>query len=239
MKYPKVILIEANSQIEIDQTICSSIRDFFQIKMDCFLFCEKIQEGLIPEIKVLNPSAGFKVKEIEQFLSTNFLTSPNELGRVLIIKSMENMPPTVSNRLLKILEDGHPDQIYFYLTTNNLQLLLPTILSRCTEKIILGQRSSGHFYNKDFCDFFLKKTSMDNLADFDTALKNIDFDEQSSKLTLQQIHVNLISDITRSESKEEQRLLQKKLNLLQKHTELLRSSGHINFWKALFLVMIE
>ena len=67
------------------------------------------------------------IREIKKFISLNY---DDIKYRFIIISDAHLMNDEAQNALLKSLEEP-PDGIIFILTTNNINALLPTILSRC------------------------------------------------------------------------------------------------------------
>lgn len=72
-----------------------------------------------------------KVEQFRQLQEQLMLMSRNEKPRVCIIDEVQTMNKEFANRMLKTLEEP-PANVYFILITTQLNLVLPTILSRCT-----------------------------------------------------------------------------------------------------------
>ncbi len=78
-----------------------------------------------------NRRAFYPIAYFREDIRPVFFLRPNE-GRknIIILTSIENMHESASNAFLKVLEEP-PNDVLIIMTTDNLNALLPTILSRC------------------------------------------------------------------------------------------------------------
>lgn len=78
-----------------------------------------------------NRRAFYPIAYFREDIRPAFFLRPNE-GRknIIILTGIENMHENSSNAFLKVLEEP-PDDVLIIMTTDNLNALLPTILSRC------------------------------------------------------------------------------------------------------------
>ena len=78
-----------------------------------------------------NRRAFYPIAYFREDIRPAFFLRPNE-GRknIIILTGIENMHESSSNAFLKVLEEP-PDDVLIIMTTDNLNALLPTILSRC------------------------------------------------------------------------------------------------------------
>jgi DNA polymerase-3 subunit delta' len=78
-----------------------------------------------------NRRAFYPIDYFREDVRPAFYLRPNE-GRknVIILTGIENMHESASNAFLKVLEEP-PEDVLIIMTTDNLNALLPTILSRC------------------------------------------------------------------------------------------------------------
>ena len=92
----------------------------------------KIDNDEFDDLYVVNPdSIGINNEEINKLLSYMETKSLRENGRrVYIIYGFERLSTMISNKILKFLEEPQ-DNIYAILLTENLEKILPTIISRC------------------------------------------------------------------------------------------------------------
>jgi len=95
--------------------------------------CLRAERGQHPNIRLVVREKNREQIVKDQVEEINYLSNlrPWNQGRmVFIIDEAEKMNETVANSLLKTLEEPHPF-VYFILITEDLQLILPTMRSRC------------------------------------------------------------------------------------------------------------
>ncbi len=93
--------------------------------------CMRIDDGNYTEIKVIEPDGMWIKKEQLLELQEEFTKKGIEgEKRIYIIKQCEKMNPQAANSILKFLEEP-AENIYAILVTDNVDLLLETIVSRC------------------------------------------------------------------------------------------------------------
>lgn len=108
----------------------------------CQLFINKTHPDFI-NIVATTEGGSIKIDQIRQLNTNLFQSSYDDNPKVIIIKLAEQMTLACSNALLKILEEP-PRSCVFMLISENVQALLPTIISRC-------QR--WHFAPLQQCDY--------------------------------------------------------------------------------------
>lgn len=94
--------------------------------------CVKAEKDIHPDIMVYQGDGGARSFHVDQVrdLREQAYISPNEADRkVFLLFDVENMSVQAQNALLKIIEEP-PRNVYFILTTENRNLMLPTIRSR-------------------------------------------------------------------------------------------------------------
>ena len=94
--------------------------------------CLRIESDNYPDIMTIDGSKGTIKKEDVINIETRFEKTAFESKGVMIyiINLVENMTTEAVNSILKFLEEPE-SEIYAFLTTNNENNVLPTILSRC------------------------------------------------------------------------------------------------------------
>lgn len=94
--------------------------------------CLRVDDGNYPNFVIIKAENGTIKKGQVQALESAFDKEGFEAKgiRCYIIDLVENMNEEAVNSLLKFLEEPHPN-IYAFLTTNNIGVLLPTVVSRC------------------------------------------------------------------------------------------------------------
>ena len=98
---------------------------------NCFT-CSKVDDGKYADLFVYDGSKASIKKEDVDTIETSFeMEAFEEKGiRVYILHLIETMTVSATNSILKFLEEPGK-QTYAFLTTNNENLVLPTIISRC------------------------------------------------------------------------------------------------------------
>lgn len=153
LSFVKVILCENNY---IDNHKCN----------DCSL-CKRIDDGNYPELKIISADGMYIKKQQIIELQQEFSRSAVEgKKRIYIIRDCEKMRTEAANSMLKFLEEPE-DGIVAILMTNNINNVLPTIISRC--KII----KLNNFLKEDkIIDECLENLAIDFV--FELEIKGID-----------------------------------------------------------------
>ena len=98
---------------------------------DCII-CRNTRRGVYPNILIVEPEGNIlrieKIAELQKFVS---LSSYNPGKKICIIKESELMNQEAANRLLKTLEDPPDADSIFILLTEDISIMLPTVVSRC------------------------------------------------------------------------------------------------------------
>lgn len=94
--------------------------------------CMRVEDNNYPDFVVFDGSKGTIKKEAVALIESMFEKEAFEVKgiKIYILHLIENMTVEATNSLLKFLEEPHPN-IYAFLTTNNDNSILPTIVSRC------------------------------------------------------------------------------------------------------------
>ncbi len=104
------------------------------------------------------------IEDIRELTRKFSLSSPDNSYKVCIVDTTEDLNISASNSLLKIIEEP-PKNTLFILVSNNLQSILPTILSRCQK--VGFQRLNGKDL-RDICTSFAKENQFDQSIDAST-----------------------------------------------------------------------
>lgn len=100
--------------------------------------CLRIEAGNYPEIKIIEPDGMWIKKEQLMELQEEFnKTAIEGSKRIYIILECEKLNKQAANSILKFLEEPN-DDIIALLVTNNKDLVLDTIKSRCQDILILA-----------------------------------------------------------------------------------------------------
>lgn len=94
--------------------------------------CLRIEDENYPDFICFDGSKESIKKEAVSLIESMFEKEAFEAKgiKIYILHLIENMTDEAKNSLLKFLEEPHPN-IYAFLTTNNENIILPTIISRC------------------------------------------------------------------------------------------------------------
>jgi len=91
--------------------------------------CVQVQKGChVDTIELSDDGESIKIESVRDLIERLSLTRQAKY-KIVLIQSLERMPPAAANSFLKILEEPPPRTI-FIMTTNDIMLLLPTIVSR-------------------------------------------------------------------------------------------------------------
>ena len=100
--------------------------------------CLRIEAGNYPEIKIIEPDGMWIKKEQLMELQEEFnKTAIEGSKRIYVILECEKLNKQAANSILKFLEEPN-DDIIALLVTNNKDLVLDTIKSRCQDILILA-----------------------------------------------------------------------------------------------------
>lgn len=91
--------------------------------------CLQVEKGChIDTVEFIDDGESIKIEEIRKIIERLNMTRQSRY-KILLIQGLERMTLEASNSFLKILEEP-PSKTIFIMTTNNVRLILPTILSR-------------------------------------------------------------------------------------------------------------
>ena len=130
-------LIKTNNLKEAYPIVCDLAKKIICETNDELLYTNKEIESLIDDnnfddFYVVNPDTlVIKVEELNNLLDYFETKSVRNNGRrVYVIYGIERLKNDISNKLLKFIEEPEND-IYGLIMTENIDLVLPTIISRC------------------------------------------------------------------------------------------------------------
>ena len=168
-------LIKTNNMKEAYPIVCDLAKKIICENNDELLYSNKEVSSLIDEnnfddFYVVNPDTlVIKVEELNKLLEYFETKSVRNNGRrVYVIYGIERLKNDISNKLLKFIEEPEND-IYGIIMTENIDLVLPTIISRC-QMITLNYDVSFDKVDinnmKEFIKCFLKNR-IDTVAYYD------------------------------------------------------------------------
>ncbi len=146
----------------VKQIICMDIKQD-DIKENIY---KKIDDGNYIDVKIIRPDGMWIKKDQLLDLQNEFNNKAFEGGKkVYIIKSAEKMNVQTANSILKFLEEPI-DDIVAILITDNINLLLPTIVSRC-QVIKLNKKK----YSSNIFDYLSDLIDINNVKDISNEIE--------------------------------------------------------------------
>ena len=180
-------LIKTNNLKEAYSFVCDLAKNIICENNDELLYSNKEIESLIDnnnfdDFYVVNPDTlVIKVEELNNLLEYFETTSIRNNGRrVYVIYGIERLKNDISNKLLKFIEEPEND-IYGIIMTENIDLVLPTIISRC--QILTLNYDVNYDFNdivnmKEFIKCFIRK-KIDTIAYYDQFFSKYELDRGS------------------------------------------------------------
>ena len=131
-------LIDENNYSESYEMVLSFVKAilcenkyFDNSKCNNCSLCKRIDDGNYPELKVISADGMYikkqQIIELQQEFSRSCVEGKK---RIYIIRECEKMRTEAANSMLKFLEEPEED-IVAILMTNNINNVIPTIISRC------------------------------------------------------------------------------------------------------------
>jgi DNA polymerase-3 subunit delta' len=209
----------------------SELQHFFCKQNGCkaCITCRQIQRHEHQSIMWFSPeTSSYTVEQLDPLFETiRRLLDPNE-HMFFIIQHADALNPTCSNKLLKPMEEP-PTGYHFILLTENKDILLPTIKSRCIERTIFQNNQQ-----QEKSPLLLVFTQgVTNPIDFLKILDESNIDEYATKQTIIQLYEYCSTQYTKDASQENL----SRLKMLEKAIKKLPMPGSSKlFWKNLFLL---
>lgn len=101
--------------------------------------CLQIQKGShLDTVELIDDGESIKIEEVRKLVERLNMTRQSSY-KIVLIQSFERMTTEAANSFLKMLEEP-PEKTVFIMTTNNVRLLMPTVVSR-VRMIKFGQLS--------------------------------------------------------------------------------------------------
>jgi DNA polymerase III delta prime subunit len=137
------LLIQTNTEIDFEDALKTIYTEYPQIEIS------KSHFNLI-----FKPNQEIKISELKMLLEWS--SKKNENGtKVLFIPNIENLSLIIQNALLKIIEEPAPN-ILICLTSNNINGVTKTIISRCRLVTVNNNREEDNSFKIDIEDFLSK-----------------------------------------------------------------------------------
>lgn len=237
MNIPTIIFVgnEQATLTKAEQILCDALCPHKQENCYCNI-CRSIQQHQTAAARFINPEKDYTVDDIDQIIKESRLARDPGESFFFVLCKAETLSVAPANRLLKLLEEP-PYGYHFILLTNNLDALLPTIVSRARVELIHTAASPE---NTPLLAYFYHDSKLANPALFEQALNSTDLtDSKSIELVnvlfehYQQHHHSLI---VTDGADEELVYTTTVIDYLQKIMEQPPQSGSSTiFWKMLFM----
>jgi DNA polymerase III delta prime subunit len=205
---------------------------------NCFCSeCQKIKQNQHPFILWIHPEKNYSVDHIQQIFEKIRFSLEKNQSFFFVLEKVNTLNKTCANRLLKILEEPPPGY-KFLLLTNNIEIILPTIRSRCLIK---------HFHSKNsninpFVLYFLDENKLYDPLNFLSELKKANLSDNESFELAGEIlthFTNHLVKLYKSQTTKNQNEIincEKIISYLKTKMSKPPQSGSSNiFWKNLYL----
>ncbi|MCK4650855.1 hypothetical protein KAT08_01645 [Candidatus Babeliales bacterium] len=206
-------------------------------KNDCFCTqCRKIKNNQHELLIWLNPDKDYKVQDIQIiFEKTNFALDKHQKF-FFILQKANTLNLSSANRLLKILEEP-PEGYNFILHTDNINSILPTIISRC-HIVNFGKKEDGFKNEHPIASFFYDQ-KFDSPYEFDKELKKHHLSANESIQIANEMMAYYSKKIIlhyKNQKVKNLKHLEKVLEFIKKKIKRPPQSGSSNlFWKNLYI----
>lgn len=132
----------------------------------------RIDKEEYTELKIIEPDGNFIKKEQLLELQNSVLTKPVEGNKIIyIIKNCEKLNASSANCILKFLEEPE-DDIIAILLTDNINMVIPTIKSRC-QVLNFKNMKNNSFGNDKLINFIFNGDFNKSEEDFDNFINNV------------------------------------------------------------------
>ncbi|MCM8773472.1 MAG: hypothetical protein NC820_01880 [Candidatus Omnitrophica bacterium] len=120
--------------------------------------CRKIERRVHPDVFLISPSSNenIKIEDIREAQNFLFLKSFQAKSKFLVINYAHKMTLESANAFLKTLEEAPPDS-FIFLISSRLDLILPTIVSRCRRIYLPIKEEFTPLDRKEIWDFILNR----------------------------------------------------------------------------------
>ena len=202
---------------------------------DCFCStCKQLSHQQHRLLAWLKPTKDYTVDDLEPLFRTISLSLEDDQTFFFVLEHAERLTQATANRLLKIFEEP-PTGYHFILLTDNLNALLPTIISR-SEVITLTQQTASTPH--PLLEYFLRGAPLNAVLDFEQFLqRNKLADSESIQLCddlFEQFSVKCSTAILTNDT--EQQYLIDITKFLQQAMAMPPQSGSSElFWKNLWV----
>lgn len=156
--------------------------------------CKKVLNKTHPDVKYFPEGAKLLVEDSKKIVEESFIKPIFSDKKIFIISNVDLSTEEAQNKLLKSLEEPQKN-VYYILTTSNINKVLPTIRSRC-DKISLLPLSQQTIAEIISCDEKRKDLALKLGQGY--VAKTIELSKKNNLLELFDIAVGLLKDLSSS-----------------------------------------
>lgn len=116
----------------LEQEAITTLQNMLCEKQGCLRcsICITVSEKTHPWVKWIEPENNYNLDLINTVIKNSSLQLDGLEYRFFILTKSERMTPQCANRLLKTIEEPHPNYFFIFFSQNK-DIILPTIQSRC------------------------------------------------------------------------------------------------------------
>ncbi|MCF7910817.1 hypothetical protein K9L16_04035 [Candidatus Pacearchaeota archaeon] len=207
---------------------------------NCFCSeCKKIKNHQHESIIWINPEKNYSVKDLDIIFEKISFKLERDQKFFFILQKAQYFNDSSANKLLKVLEEP-PTGYNFILHTNNLNVILPTIKSRCYIVNFVDNNLQS-LYSHPLLSFFYNN-NLDSPVEFEKELKKLNLsDNQSIELINEMLNFYAQKIIESHKAdfnsdKENLEKFEKIFEFIKEKIKKLPQSGSSNiFWKNLYI----
>lgn len=193
--------------------------------------CETLQEKTHPWVKWIEPENNYTNDLIDTIIKNSTLQLDESEYRFFILTKTERLTPHCANKLLKTIEEPHKNYFFIFFSQNK-DVILPTIQSRCLLNIF--ESKTGHHHQQKIIAP-LMMLQFDKPGDYFKTLSSSQIKEQES-LELLNILFEFWSKKYKQTIDEEKSIAGKITQIILDHIEqpIMPGSSKI-VWKNIYL----
>ncbi len=229
--------IIVGSQEQTTQEVVTTLRAIWcktQIK-DCFCTtCKQVAHHQHRFLAWLRPTKDYTVDDLAILFEITALSLDDGQTFFFVLDQSEKLTQATANRLLKSLEEP-PAGYHFILLTENLNALLPTIISR-SEVITLAQAQAPEPH--PLVNWFAKGAVLESVQEFEQLLFRNKFSDSESIQLLDELFQHLEQKLTAAirAGDDQQYHLMAVVTFIHKAMDRPPQSGSSDlFWKQLWV----
>lgn len=202
--------------------------------------CRKIKNHQHELIVFINPEKDYTVKDLDIIFEKANLALDQNQKFFFILQQAQTLSSTCANKLLKILEEP-PVGYNFILQTNNPNLILPTILSRCHILNFAKSNELESDYEAEYSSLtsFFYNQNLDNPAEFEKELRKLELSDSQSIEILNcmiSFYAKKILDHYKTGTENKIAYFEKVYEFLnEKLRKPPQSGSSVLFWKSLYI----